>query len=338
MKNIYKGMVALLIILVLSSGASAYKFTIDGDLSDWGITPAEIENGLKCDPTSYTCGDYWVPSYPEMASPRWVVEDDVDPQYASTNPESYDFGPHYAGYGASYWKYDEPKVNGVIQPSPYNRYVGKFFGDDFDVEAIYVDEDADYLYVAAVVSVPPEGYTGLGYPRGAAGDLALDISTAIPGGYGYDYGVRLGTWDPDSGAAQFEIYRTDEDEDWYEATDFGPNSPAVINTAHAAKVGDAIGAYVNASELWDIWEYVTDPKDDTKKKPVYIIELAIPKNTIGLTSGTMILNTYFKVHLAEAGCGNDSGDVSVPEFLSLLLPAGLIVASIFYFRKRRENT
>ncbi|WP_156967341.1 hypothetical protein [Geoglobus ahangari] len=339
MKKTIKWITIALATMMMSIGAvNALKFTIDGDLTDWGITPTEIETGLNCNPNATVCtGDVWKPEYVGMASPRWVVEDDVDPQYAITNPESYDFGPHFAGYGANFWIYKEPKVNGRIQPSPHNGLLYGTWGDDFDVEAIYVDEDADYLYVAAVVSAPPDGYQNLGWPRGAAGDLALDVRTDIPGGFGgYDFGVRLGTWDGDGGAVQFGIYRTDEDRDWHEAVDYDSNSPVVVDTANATLVGNAIGAYINASEKWGIWEYVRNLKDSTyDKKPIYIVELAIPKTKIGLTNGTFIVDRYFKVHLSEVGCGNDAGNVSIPEFVTLIAPIGLIIGVVSAIHYRR---
>ncbi len=310
------GLINLVIFLFLVSNVSALKFSIDGDLSDWGITLDDIEQGLN----SNDSVNPWVPSYPNMDSVVWIVEDDVDPQYAG----GYDYGVHVRGDGTNWWRFYEPKVEGKIQPSPYNKLLGEFF----DIEAMYIDEDDSYIYVAAVLSVPPGGYPLLGYPRGAAGDLAIDLDGAGSGGYGYEYGIRLGTWDPyGTGAVQFGVYRTDENEDWYPATDFSASSPSIINTSRAEYLFTLnYAAYVKVGRQ----EIVNGTPTD-----IYVIELAIPKAELGIPTGTNVLNSYFKIHLAEAGCGNDSGNISIPEFPTLIAPLAAILGMIFYIRRRK---
>ncbi len=312
------GLISLVVFLFLVPNVMGLKFSIDGDLSDWGITNDELVQGLN----SNESVDPWIPFYPNMESPFWIVEDDVDPQY----PGGYDYGVHVRGNGANWWRYYEPKVGGRIQPSPYNKVLGELF----DIEAIYVDEDDSYIYIAAVLSTPPQGYPSLGYPRGAAGDLAIDLDGKNNGGYGYEYGIRLGTWDPDgTGAVQFGVYKTDENSDWYPATDFSENSPSVINTSQAEYLFTLThAAYINTGRH----EFVNGTPTD-----IYTIELAIPKAQLGIPTGKMVLNSYFRVHLAEAGCGNDSGDISIPEFPTIIAPVVAILGSIFFLKRRKER-
>ena len=305
-------------MLVTMPQAMAMKYTIDGDLSDWGITDQDLQNGLNDNNDESA----WIP---DAAGPKvsWVVENDVyaDPTHPGypdkylkdDGKEYYDYGVHIKGKGTTYNPYFEPKVDGKVQP------VG---GETFDVEALYLDEDKDYIYVAIVTSMPPEGIcssTGrccsATDPYYCPGDLAIDIDFNLAtGGLGYEYGVRLGSYDSN----QFKIYRTDEDEDWYKTQVCPSNKPATVNVAHAGNpVGSAIGAYVFKGN----WE-------TPYNKPVYVIELAIPKTVIGSTSS-------YQVHHAEAGCGNDAVDQGIPEFPTLLIPVGIVVGLFYYFTRRR---
>jgi len=83
------------------------------------------------------------------------------------------------------WTPDGPPI-----PSPGGWADG--FGEQFDIEALYFDNDETYVFIAMVTSFHP-GYllpTELGYDHDryiAPGDLALDL-----GGGTYQYGVDTG--------------------------------------------------------------------------------------------------------------------------------------------------
>ena len=83
------------------------------------------------------------------------------------------------------WTPDGPPI-----PSPGDW--GGGFGEQFDVEAIYFDNDDDYIYYAMVTSFHPDYLlpTELGYNHDryiAPGDLAINM-----GGGMYEYGIDTG--------------------------------------------------------------------------------------------------------------------------------------------------
>jgi len=132
----------------------AMAYTIDGDLSDWGVD-------LTGD---WSSNDTWVPN----PGVRFVVEDNYDSDLA---PYSSYIGVHITGVSPTYSYYDEP----------YQEPMGE---ELYDIEAMYVDENSTHIFVALVVSM--ESW--------AIGDLALNLdANSSTGGYGYEYGVKLNT-------------------------------------------------------------------------------------------------------------------------------------------------
>ncbi len=218
MRDLVKVLVIAVTLFVVSPGgvfaaATCNKYTIDGDLSDWGINL----NG------DWSLNDTWLPN----SGVEFVVEDNRDPRYGGVT------GVHIKGRGSSYTTYYEPKVmhkNGYLAVEPLG-------GEKWDVEAIYRDYDSNCLYFAVVTSLPPDGKGDL-----APGDLALDVDrNKSTGKYGYEYGVKLGSA---TGLNQWEIGYLP---DWQEPTYLIGNSPAKFNSylSGGGKVGEATGAYVN---------------------------------------------------------------------------------------------
>ena len=314
-------LIAGLLVCIVPVAAMPTPLTINGDLSDWGITDQDLQNGLNNNDESA-----WVPTG-ASSNVIWVVENDVyanplHPGYPDEYPNGYDYGVHIKsirGAGnqlGGYSPYVEPTVNGYVQPCG---------GEIWDIEALYIDEDSNYVYVAIVTSIPPDGYSGCSAtsPSHCPGDLAIDIDlNPATGGYGYDYGVRLGSYDNN----QFKIYRTDDDNDWYVTQVLPGNKPATVDVANATYVGDAIGAYVYKGT----WE--TRPSGGNTS--VYVIELAIPKTAIG-EDGRSLFGHAFRMHVAEAGCGNDAANNEIPEFPLILVPIGIIIGFLYYYNMRR---
>jgi hypothetical protein len=106
-------------ILAGGLSAPAVAYTIDADLTDWGLNAT----GSATD---------WTPN---ALAKAWAVEDQTGNRSAYLAP----------GYG----------------------------GQDYDVEALYVDFDAEYLYLALVTGHSPLAYQG--YGNYAAGDFAIDF-------------------------------------------------------------------------------------------------------------------------------------------------------------------
>ena len=169
----------ILIFFLVNSVLAASPYTIDGDLSDWGISSSDLSNGFGGPGNE----NYWLPS---SSTCDYVVEDDVDPahqSYCTANPTKcnpYDYGVHITGEGSSYGTYNEPLLAlGYVPPWYYEVY---------DIEAMYFDDWFDngigkgYAYFAIITSAAED--TPL---ANAPGDLALDIDDDGD----YEYGIKL---------------------------------------------------------------------------------------------------------------------------------------------------
>jgi len=287
-------------------------YTIDGNLSDWGITWDELRDGLypNCNASA------WLPNDGVF----FIVEDNRDPNYGSAS-DGYPTGVHIYGRGSDYQKYDEPLLSGGVQP------IGKEY---YDIEAMYIDEDAKYIYVAIITTAPST----------SIGDLALNLDgLSNTGGYGYEYGIVLNTKVP--GVSQFDIYWTPNDNNWTKTT-FDPAKPGKINfSSNPIKVGTALGNYSVAKDSEG--NYIRDIDDGTTRWNYtnYIIELRIDKTDVGMSGKTLggtpraVLS---KFHIANTGeCGNDfTPQFPISEFLSILIPAGILLGS-YYYRNRKKR-
>jgi hypothetical protein len=78
----------------------------------------------------------------------------------------------------------------VLSFSPWVTLFGSVpsGGEIFDTEAIYLDNDADFLYICIVTSFPPEGFT---HPEvSSVHVIPGDIAIGLHGGT-YDYGIDV---------------------------------------------------------------------------------------------------------------------------------------------------
>ena len=293
------------IALIVVPSALALKYNIDGDLSDWGVDLTG----------NWSLNETWVPN----DGIEFIVENNYDPNtptyawnYGLTQDSRFQ-GVHIRGIAPNYTVYDEPVVwcGGNV-----SAYVAEpYQGEMYDLEAKYLDQDKDYIYVAIVTSVPPDA-EGVDAP----GDLALDIDrNASTGKWGYEYGVKLGT---KTGLTQWEIGYLP---DWKPNYVIEDNSPGVFKgyLPGGGKTGEAIGAYVQGPTCTE------GPFMDIGR-PTYIIEMAIPKSAVGVTG-------YLRqgmIHHTDA-CGNDTINNSIPEFMTVVIPAAALICFVFFIHRRR---
>jgi len=285
----FKYILALFVGLIMVMPVMALKYNIDGDLSDWGLVDLS-------DNTTWSNNGTWLPN----PGVYFVVEDNKDPRYGGTYPYT---GVHIKGVGSSYSAYEEPKVQ-----HRDGRWVIEPYGSDYyDIEAIYLDQDNDYIYVAVVTGENPDA-EGTARP----GDLALNLDgDSSTGEYGYEYGIKLGT---KTGLEQFGIY---SNPDWDEPFYIPMNRPGVLLSG--TKVGKATGKYVD-SGIYD------------NGYTNYIIELAIPKDKVGNPQNPV---SIYDLHLSE-GCGNEH--IPAPEIIVAVLAMGLVSpAFVYLIIKRRQH-
>jgi len=302
-------------MLLVMPQAMAQKYTIDGNLTDWGITWDDLRNGLYPNCIERA----WLPDrYPH--SPYFIVEDNRDPRYGNSS-DGYPTGVHIYGKGTSYQKYDEPLTKeGKVPPIGKRKEV-------FDIEAMYIDEDNKHIYVAIIISGVDNATR---FFSGGIGDLALNLDgLETTGGYGYEYGVLLHTGD---GGDQFGIYNTPSSDSW-DVTNYESQwgkIPGHINLSYSTKVGDAVGA-------WSIAP-VRDIVGTTWNFSNYIIELQINKSDVGMSGklGDNAKTVLSKFKIANTGdCGNDfTPDFPISEFLTILIPTGIAIGLVYYFRRR----
>jgi len=293
------------IALIAVPSALALRYTIDGDLSDWGVNLTG----------NWSLNETWVPN----DGIEFIVENNYDPNtptyawnYGLTQDSRFQ-GVHIKGIAPNYTVYDEPVVwcGGKV-----SAYVAEpYQGEMYDLEAKYLDQDKDYIYVAIVTSVPPDT-EGVDAP----GDLALDLDgNKSTGEWGYEYGVKLGT---KTGLKQWEIGYLP---DWKQNCVIKDNSPGVFKgyLSDGGKTGEAIGAYVAGPNC-------TEGPFMDKNKTTYIIEMAIPKSAVNVT-GNLSLGM---IHLSDA-CGNDKIDNPIPEFMTVVIPAAALICFVFFIHRGR---
>jgi hypothetical protein len=299
-KTIGTVMITLLVV-AMSAGMASAAHLIDGDLTDWGVG---VDDGAD-----WSLNATWLPH----AGVQFQVEDNVDPKRDAEplrwkeGTAAYATGIHIRGTGSSYSDYDEARVTGPV-------HTGWAFptggtgesAEAYDQEAIYVDEDADNLYFAIVLSCDANSYSG---------DLGLDITSASGDGYAYEYGVVLHDSASTYTASNRDIIEVSE---WSECTTIVESSPARI--VSGTTVGAAEVAYIQNGPVSE--PYAGYPA-------TYIIEGKIPKSAIGNPASVSLGQYHYTVL-----CGND--EIPIPEFGLLAVPVLALIGLVFLMRRRKE--
>lgn len=293
-KSFLWGVFVACVSMLMSMQATA-AYSMDGDLTDWGITCADLTQGLGGDNAS------WLPN----AGIQFVVEDNFNPKEGGTYT-----GVHIKGVGSSYTFYDEPKVQFKNTSSMVWEPYG---GEHYDIEAMYFDEDADYIYIAVVTSLAPAAQGD-----NAPGDLALNLDGYCPHKDNltecYEYGVKLGT---KTGLSQWDIYH---DPIWQTPLYIPENKPNNFNGG-GNKTGNATGVYSNS------WCSVMDHGVMN-----YIIEMKIAKSDVENPSDVRFGN----LHLADK-CGNDHVPPA-PEPIVIIAAISALAPALGYgLVRRRQN-
>ena len=302
--------IAIALIAVPSASAQpAPRYNIDGDLSDWGVNLTG----------NWSLNETWVPK----EGIEFVVEDNNDPHHVR-----YAAGVHIKGVGSHYEYYYEPKV----YCSHYGKYMIEPIGDEpYDIEAKYLDEDENYIYVAIVTSMNPNVSSGNLEPIDFAMNLDGNDST---GEYGYEYGVKLHTSD---GIPQWDIYYLPN---WSEPHYCPENRPGkmVGVLPGGNKTGTATGAYVQCPSC-NLGESCTFRGNSymgcDHGVPNYVVEMAIPKSAVGMTGKNLTEPPFPKSMWTCDTCGNDRIDNPIPEFLTVVIPAAALICFVFFIHRRR---
>lgn len=282
-----KKIIATLILLALAA-YSVSAYAVDGDLSDWGLGALSSAD--------WSAEGTWLPN--EGVS--FVVEDNHNPLHVTTP-----HGVHIRGIGSAYSPFDEPyaRKNGTLEliSEPYGV-------EYYDLEAIYLDQDDENIYIAVVTSIDP---TNIGDRR--TGDIALNIDRDLTtGDLGYEYAVRL-FQDFTQGDIVYEPM-------WQKKGYLLPIKPDI------AIPGSGTTGLVKADVVYNILSVKDNGYDN------YIVECCIPKAEVGATGKTITLN---QVLLCD-NCINEH-ITFMPEFPTIAVSLALIFGLIFAIYHRKGN-
>jgi hypothetical protein len=278
---------------------------IDGNLNDWGL------NALSGPSSDWGKTETWLPS----AGIGYIVEDNNNPLQTGL-PGFERPGVHITGSGTTFQFYNE----NPITLNSGHTVTPPWAGEYYDLQALYMTQDVNTIYVAVVVSTPQAGISS-GGSDDQPGDLALNFGIVPGEKYDYEYGVKLGTRNSVGDYQPGDIVYLP---DWQDIGYITPAIPDVMKSPSlpgGGKVGSAQIAYTG-----------TWLNHEDNGFPNYVIELAIPKQAVG-NPGNIGLNS---IQIAQ-NCQNDQ--LYVPEFptiaFSLALIFGLVYV-IFIMKDRKK--
>ncbi|MCU0652365.1 MAG: hypothetical protein MUC39_05445 [Candidatus Omnitrophica bacterium] len=156
------------------------------------------------------------------------------------------------------------------------QFVGpgySYYGNDFDAETIYFDNDQNYAYLVIVQGLPISGGTALGNPWFYSGDIGIDIN----GDGVYEYAIDVSAYDAQSRTTQ--LYGNVVWNNVY-YSQFAESNPWTINS------GIDLGAI----------DFVYSGNQNSH----YVLEAKIPLSLLGVSAGNSLA-----IHWTQQ-CGNDS--------------------------------
>jgi hypothetical protein len=331
--------IGLFICALLALPAMAYS--IDGDLSDWGVNLVAAYNGDN---------NGW---HPSSSTADWIVENNIYSPLTTQYPSAY---PDWTGYKSTGYHMQK---NGLMKnPEEFkedpmalsgSKHLAPSGGEPYDIEALYFDDDNQNVYLAVVTSMDQNGYDETStwdnnYGRHTdAGDIAIDLDQ----NNAYEYGIV--THAAESGESS-HIGDLITKPKWtlpQGSSGFSDNAPSDCSldpsNPQSTYLGHLDFAYIKRQNkihgLSDIKETVDYGSKGMRDVYKNIIEVKIPKSLIGSPSADTLSNIHITI-----GCGNDfinltpvRFDRNIPEFPSIVLPVAAILGIIFILDRRNKK-
>ena len=311
MKNCLYNTTALAIAALLVMVAPAAAYIIDGDCSDWGVSPVNDSSTNQLDDNSL------------IPNPVGTIDYMIDNDNAN-------------------WAEGAASSNNI----------SNFTGPEWcDIEAMYVDDDSEYIFVLIITSMPKHGVTWLG-THYQPGDLALDFDNNGD----FEYGVKIvqndgdgvdGNWFGGVGV----IYSNPT----WKARDRGSKRTEIVSIVNGMDAGSATIKYTgtDVGEIsgvavpegptgsglpWDTFGLMKDGYggnyEDNPSIPNEVIEIAIPKSALNLQHTMLNLQS-------SPSCGNGVIKLEsvslIPEFVTLAIPVISLLGLVFFMRRKGQK-
>jgi hypothetical protein len=351
-----KMFVFLLAFALTISIAFAGSYTIDGNLSDWGLSDNDIKVGLcelnlndyaggtnTCANNETLAKSVWIPSHKTV---DYVVENNRDPiKHYSTDPiyypdvsKFYATGVHIKGKWVNQQSYDEPSI---LREGDF-YFLEPIYGERFDLEAIYFDNDEDNAYFAIITSMP-QGVFYDGNNPFWMGDLEIKVPPGVD-----TYGIVLNnhTNYNDGSDTSLIMGNICRNPTWINGTIID-NGHSHIDDCNELQQGNAMIVYKNISIPKEGYSG-TDAASSgifAGLQDTYVIEIKIPLELMGGPDPREGNKVIFHSSLS---CGNDVIELGeedtpfdfgfeIPEMGAIAAGTALVIGGVAFFRIRKKK-
>ena len=243
--------ISFLLFALLALPAMADTYSVDGDISDWGVDLSKAYGTASDNETG------WIPISHNGVD--FIVENNIDPRYNNGFP-LFDhagsvIGAHMQrnGTSSSISPYEEPRPKG----SDGYVYIQPASGEDYDLEALYFDDNNTDIFIALVTSVNPRGTGDM-----KLGDIALDINNDGR----YEYGVNT------SASGSSTNGTIIENPGWNKTQYFVDSDPYKMTSGSFAGKGNVTVRQVSVKEK------IKKPGQAEVQKDNWVLEASLPKS------------------------------------------------------------
>ena len=225
-----------------------------------------------------------------------------------------------------------------------------------DIEAMYVDDDSEFIYVLIITSMPKNGMNW-GYDHIQPGDLAFDFNDDGT----FEYGVKI-VQNDEPADIKFGVVGAIYSNPTWAVLDPGTDRTEIASIVDGTNVGSATISYTGTGGdvvpdvtvpegpadgglPWDtfgptrydgqIW-WKNTPSEITVSNPSIpneIIEIAIPKSALGMPTTANIQSAIT--------CGNGviklESVTLIPEFVTLAIPVISLLGLVFFMRRKGQK-